>query len=136
MGVQALMSFHNKRTVSIVTRASGTAIYPGFGVVSTVSILPAADLHRIGEVERCVMYCLEYARDNNIFVSSGSISIVTTLDGGKNGIVEIPIATNVITGHVGIMITGTVRDNGGTLITYEAHRQCLDAMREQGRLAA
>lgn len=136
MGVQCYMTIGDKKGSSAFPIASGGGAYPTTEEVGIISILPAADLHRLGEVQRTVMYCLEYARDNNIFISAGSIAIVTTLDAGKSGIREEGIIANVVTDEVGIMVVGSTRVDGGTLITYEAHRQLLDWMNENDRLVS
>jgi len=136
MGVQAFQFIGDKKGRTYAVVASGAALYPNFGEVSIVSILPAPDLHRSGEVQRAIMYCLEYARDNDLYTSAGSISVVTSLDGGKSAVRTEAIAANVVTNDVGIMITGSTRNDGGTNITYEAHRQLIDGSREDERLVA
>ncbi len=136
MGVQAFQFIDNKSSRTYSTVASGAAVYPNFSEVSIVSILPAPDLHRSGEVQRAIMYCLEYARDNNLYNLAGSISVVTTLDGGKNAVRTESIAANIVTGDVGIMIIGSTRNEGDTSFVYEAHRQLIDGSREDDRLTA
>jgi len=136
MGVQAFQYIGDKKSRTYAVVASGAALYPNLGEVSIVSILPVPDLHRSGEVQRAVMYCLEYARDNDLYNSSTSISVVTTLDGGKSAVRTETVAANVVTNDVGIMIVGSTRSEGGTNINYEAHRQLIDGSREDERLVA
>ncbi len=135
MSVQAIMSIHDKRSASAASVASGEALYPASSEVSIVSMPAVADEHRLADIQRAVEICIDFARDTNQFGSSGSTSIVTSLNGGKAAIRVELIATNVVTGDIGIMITGSVRNKGSRNITEEAHKQLLDWMNENGRLA-
>lgn len=136
MGVQATMKIGDKVDALAVSILSGEATYPGTDEVRIITILAAADEHRLADIQRAVMLCIDYARDNNIYTSSGSIAIVTNLNSGKAGVRREGIATNVVTGDVGLMVGGTVRNKGGRNITDDAHKQLLDWMNEQNRLAA
>lgn len=136
MGVQATMTIGHKITSAAATIATALFTFPAAGQVRIATVLPAADLHRLAEVKRAIMYCLEYARDNNLYTSSVSIAVVTTLNGGKKDVRTETVVANVVTDDVGILIVGSVRDDGGTLITYEANRQLLDWMNENKRLVA
>ena len=136
MGVQATMTIGDKRGSAATVIASGGATYPGANQVRVVTILPTADLHRSVEIHSAIRACLDYARDNNLFVASGAMAVVTSLDGKKAAIRTVGIAANVVTGDVGIMIAGSVRNQGGINITDNAHKQLLDWMREEDRLVA
>lgn len=134
MGVQSTMTISEKISSVAATIATALFTFPAAGEVRIATVLPAADLHRLAEVQRCIMYCLEYARDNNLYTSAVSIAVVTTLGDGKSGVREETVVANVVTDDVGILIVGTVRDDGGNLINYEAHKQLLDWLNENNRL--
>lgn len=134
MPLQATMTIGDKTTAVAATIVSGGATYPNPNQVRIVSILPAADQHRFADIHRAVKNCLDYARDNNLFVTSGSIAIVSNLDGGKSSIRQESIAANIVTGDVGIMVLGSVRNRGSINITENAHIQLLNWMNENDRL--
>ena len=136
MGVEASMTIGTKTSAVAAVVASGAAVFPAAGKVGIVSILPAADTGRIGEVQRAINHCIDYARDNNLFRSATSIAVVTTLNGGKVAVRTETLSTNVVTNDVGIMILGAVRDGGDTNIVENAHQQLLDFMNENDRLVA
>ncbi len=137
MGVECYMTVGDKKGSTAFPIASGGGAFPSIGEVGIITILPAADLHRLGEVQRAVMYCLEYARDNNTSsAAAGPLAIVTSLDGGKNGIREESVIVNVVTNDVGIIINSADRGKTQTSINYEAQRQLLDWMNENDRLVA
>jgi len=136
MGVQSTMTIGDKKAAIAISQSPGASFFPSQTNISIVSLAITADEHRLGEIHRCIGYCIDYARDNNLFGSATDIAIVTTLDDGKAGIRTELVATNVAAGEVGVMLGSFVRDLGATNIQENAHRQLLDWAREEQRLAA
>ena len=84
MGVQAIRTITGKKEDTVLTTpATALAAFPAAGEVSVVTILAVADQHRLADAERAIRICLDYARDNNLYTSAVSVSVVTTLNGGK-----------------------------------------------------
>ncbi len=136
MGIQATMTIVDKETSIAATVASGAATFPFTDQISIVSILPTADLHRLADVQRAVEICIDYARDNNLYVGTSQIYVVTTLDGGRNAVRTNNVATEVVTNDVGIMINNFEIQKGSRNIMDNAHKQLLDWMNENDRLVA
>ncbi len=136
MGVQSTMTIGDKQGSAAVTVASGAATFPSTFQVRIVSILPAADLHRLADIQRAVQICIDYARDNNLYTGGASIYVVTTLSGGKVAIRTGAVASAVVTNDVGIMVNNFESAKGARNIMDNAHKQLLDWMNEQDRLAA
>jgi len=136
MGVQATMIIGDKKASAAATVASGAATFPITNQVSVVSILPAADSHRLADIERAVEICIDYMRDNNLYGGASPLYVVTTLDGGRNTVRTNNVATEVVTNDVGIMINNFERAKGSRNIIDNAHKQLLDWMRENERLVA
>ena len=134
MGVQATMTIGDKKGASFAVVASGGATYPAINQVSIVSILDGDDAERYADIERAHQICMDYAKENNLFNSAGSIAIVTTLDGGKEAVTTKNLAADVVTGDVGLMVVGSQRNKGYSNIQHEAYIQLIDAARENTRL--
>ncbi len=137
MGVQASMTIEQKpKAVAINLGEPGLGTFPIAGDVSIISLPAILDEHRLADIQRAVVICLDFARDNNLFTSAVSVAVLTTLNGGKNTVRTETLASAAVTGDVGLLIVGTVRAVGDTHIVDGAHKQLLQFMREEGRLAA
>ncbi len=135
MGVQAIMTIGDKKGSVVNTVATAAAVFPSTFEVSIVSILPTADLHRLADIQRAVKLCIDYARDNNLYGGGSQLYVVTTLNGGKAAIRSNNVANEVVTNDVGIMLNTFEIAKGSRNIMDNAHRQLLDWMNEQDRLA-
>lgn len=136
MGVQATMTIGDKKGSVAVPVASGAATFPSTFQVRVVSILQASDSHRLADIQRAVVICIEYARDNNLYVGTSPMYVITTLDGGKSTIKFNNVASEIVTDNVGIMINNFEIQKGSRNIMDNAHQQLLDWMRENQRLVA
>ncbi len=138
MGVQSTMTIGDKKAAIAVTQSPGGAFFPTTNNISIISLAIATDEHRLGEIHRAIGYCIDYARDNNLFSNTTltDLAVITTLNGGKAAVRTELIAADVVLGEVGIMLGTAVRVRGATNITENAHRQLLDWAREAQRLAA
>lgn len=137
MGVQAIRGVLDpKLTTAFTTPATTAAVFPGADECSVVTMLAAADTHRLGEIQRQVENCINFARDEDLFDSAGSVCVLVKLDEPKASIRTEALAASVVTGDVGIMIVGSERAKGSRNILENAHKQVLDFMNEQDRLAA
>jgi hypothetical protein len=135
MGVQSFMTPGNKAGATVNVFGTGFAAYPTGGEVSIIASAVAGQGHRRSDSERAIGICIDYARDNNLFRSAGSVVVYTALDGGKVGIVEEAVIANVPAEAYGIAIAGAVRDGGDTNIIENAHRQLIDVLRETDQLS-
>jgi hypothetical protein len=136
MGVQAIRAIAGKKSSTVITTPlTAAAVFPAANECSIVTMLGAGDVHRIGEVQRRVRDCINYARDYDLFTSATSIAVVVKLDEAKAAIRTETLVANIVTGDVGIAIVGSERAKGSRNILENAHRQVLDWMNEQDRLA-
>lgn len=137
MGVQAIRSVEGTKLSTIFTApASGAAVFPGADQCSVVTMLAAADTHRLGETQRRIEDCINFARDNDLFKpGSADIAVVVKLNETRADIRTEGDPLNVVTGDVGIMMAGTEVSKGSRNILENAHKQVLDWMNEQDRLA-
>jgi len=133
MGIQATMFIGDKQGATSVATDTAAVVFPPLEAVSIAVILAPADNHRLLEVYNRVRKLLDYARDNNLFVGAGAIAIITSLSGIYR---TEAIASNVVTGDIAIMIQGAIKNRGYTNIIDAAHRQLLNAMREEGSLVS
>ena len=137
MGAQATMAIGDKAKAFAINLAEGgLGTFPAANQVSIISLPATADAHRLADIQRAVVICLDFARDNNLFISAVSVAVLTTLNGGKVAVRTEALASAAIIDDVGILIVGSVRDGGDTNIVDNAHKQLLQFMREEGRLAA
>lgn len=134
MGIQADMVPGNKPSAVISAFIVGAANYPAPEQVSIIASPVAGQGHRRADAERAIDLCINYARDNNLFTTPGSLCVVTTLDGGKDAIAEISVISDVPAEAFGLAITGTVRGGGDTNIIENAHRQLIEVLRESDQL--
>lgn len=137
MGVQAIRAVTGQKS-SVVFTAPATALaaFPAAGECSVVTMLGSGDVHRLGEIQRRIEDCINYARDNNLFTSAISIAVVVKLNESRPSIRVETLIANVVTGDVGIAIVGSERTKGSRNILENAHKQVLDWMNEENRLAA
>lgn len=126
MGIQATMPISGKKNATVATIISGGATYPPVGNVRIVSL---AEDHRAMETREGIIDCINYARDNDLHTSAGSVAIVVDIN-GRRQIQVVAIASNVVDGQVGIMLVGQERSKGKTMILDNAHRQLLDWVSE------
>lgn len=136
MGVRAVMNIGNKDGASAVNILTGNATYPGNNQVGIVTMLPPSDFHRLSDINRTVKQILDYIRDEDRMVTAASMSFVTTLSTGKNGIREEAVVANIVTGDIAVIVVGSQRSQGNNSIFEEANNQLLDWMRENNRLVA
>ncbi len=135
MGVQATMLIGRKSAASAVVTASAAAGYPPANSVSIISLPTVAQAGQTADIYRAIMLVIDWVRDTRQFNSAGSSAFVTSLTGGKAGVLTRSIATDVVDGDFGLMVVGSVRNLGNRLDTETAHKQLLDWMREKGRLS-
>jgi hypothetical protein len=135
MGVKVERILNERKGNSVITTvASGAVTSPVPFSIAIVTMLEGADINRLEEIQDALIGCIEYARENALFVGSGTTSFITTLSGGKRATIVEGVASNIVTGQLGIMIHGTVRNQNKTGILETAYKQLIDFMREQGRL--
>jgi hypothetical protein len=136
MGMKAERILNNrKENVAITTVASGEVTSPASGAsIAIVSILEGADTQRFADIERSITRCYEYLREKNLYNSAGALAIVMNINDAKRDVIERGIMSNIVTGDVGVLITGTTRERGRTLIVESAFRQIIEFVRQEGRL--
>ena len=135
MGMKAERILNNrKENVAITTVASGEVTSPAAGAVAIVSILEGADTQRFADIERSMTRCYEYLREKNLYGSAGALAIVMNINDAKSDIIERGIMNTIVTGDVGVLITGSPRERGRTLIVESAFRQIIEFVRQEGRL--
>lgn len=115
---------------------SGAVTSPPSRGIAIVSMLDASNSHRENEVKNTLIDLINYVRENNLYQGNGLGIFKTTLEGGRNGIVQDDIASQIVTGEVAIMVNGVLMDLGeNTTVIESRFKQLIDVARERGQLA-
>ncbi len=113
---------------------SGSVTFPPTDSIAVISLLEGNDVNRFADIERAMHDAYEFIRDNNRYGSPSGVAFVRNLDDAKRDVVERVISSSIVTGDVGVMLIGNIREGGNTTIVESAFRQLIDYAREQGRL--
>jgi len=137
MGVQAIRTLVGKKSsVVFTTPATALAVMPAAGSVSVITMLAAADLHRLGEIQRSIINCINHLRDYNLNdVAATDLFVAVKLDEAKESIRSSATIAEFVTGDVGIALDVTQLVSQRIDIDNALY-QVLDWMNEQSRLAA
>lgn len=138
MGIQALRTIvplAKKSAIVFSFPATTAVIAPSANQIAIVTMLAAADAHRLLEVQQKVRECINYAREKTWFEDLATdIFVAIKLDGSKGSARSDTVFTNFVTGDVGITIDGATRIGGSKNWIEEAYQQTLDWMSEEARL--
>ena len=140
MGVQALrlvVPLAKKDSIVFSTPATTAVVAPGANSIAVVTMLAAADAHRLIEVQSRVRECIQHLREKNFFNGTATDLLVRVpLNGTKAGIVSSVTFTDIVTGDIAITIDAVLRDPGAKNWVINAFNQTLDFMNEKDRLTA
>ena len=137
MGVQSILAINAlKTTATITTPATALAVFPAAGSISVITMLGAGDLHRLGEIQRQIENCINFARDNRLFEGAGAdFFVAVKLNEPKASIRTGSLIAEVVTGDVAIAMDAA-QAVGARQFIESTFIQCLDDLNEQDRLAA
>ncbi len=140
MGVQAIrqtVPLEKKEVIPFTTPASGLATNLATGEVSIITMLAAADTHRLLETQARVNELINFLRQGNFFLGSGIDAVVMIpIDGGKGNITIEAAVAAIVTGNIGVAVDLSFVGTGSKNWVTNSLRQTLDWMNEQDRLTA
>jgi len=134
MGIKAEKTIEQKKEITkFTTVASGAVQFPPLFHGGIFAILDAGDHHRELEVINAQKKCYAYARDAG-FNTAGTSAVAMNLD--TKVIRFVAIATDIVTGDVGIMLNGNIKTRGPRTEIESMLSDLTDFSREQNRLFA
>ena len=140
MGVQALrlvVPLATKDAIVFSTPATAAVVAPAANSIAIVTILAAADLHRLLEVQARVRECIQHLREKNFFNDTATdLFVAMKIFESKAAIRSGTTFTGIVTGDIAITIDAALRDPGAKNWVVNAFNQTLDFMNEKDRLTA
>ncbi len=137
MGVEArrvVIPLLKKESIVFNTVVSGAPTLPGPNEITIVTMLAAADTHRLLEVQNRIIELINFLLEKDFLSPTAADQFIAMKIFESKAAIRPTAFAGVVTGDIAISLDALIRAPGAKNWIYEAYLQTMDRMREIGRL--